>query len=91
MAAALQDTTIQSIFAGGDHRAGWKKGNEPASMLDVASPPRLVSPGSSGGHVGFQLGMGLRKSRAAWGKYILIHPSVPGESRGVLTPKASLG
>lgn len=88
MATALQDATIQSNFAGGHHRAGWKEGDDPASMLDVASPPLPVSPGSSEGHVGFQLGTGLKKSRVPWGKHVRIHLGLFGESKGLFIPQA---
>lgn len=88
MATVLQDTMIQSIFAEGHHRAGWKEGDDPASVLDVASPPLPASPGSSEGHVGFQLGTGLRKSQVPWGKHVRIHLGLSGESKGLFTPKA---
>lgn len=68
----------QSIFAWGHHKEGY----DPATLLDVASPPLLVSPESSGGCVGFQLGMGLRKS---WGK----HMGLFGDTKGLLIPNTA--
>lgn len=68
---------------------GWKEGEDPASVLDVAPLP-LLGPRKFGGTVGFQLGKGLRKSHAPWGNHVLTLLGVFGGSKGLFMLRARL-
>lgn len=78
-AAASQHTMTQSLFARGNSR-GWKEGEDPVPVLDVAPLPLLLSQEI---WVGFQPGKGLRSSRALWGHHVLTHRGPFGGSKGL--------
>lgn len=85
LATALQDTTSQSIFAGGRPRAGWNGAAIPPQRWTELLPQCWCLQAA---HVGFQLGTGLSKSQAPWGKHVRIHLGLFGEREGRLIPKA---